>query len=72
MSYYAIPLADHGFVPRDPETNSVRWYVENTAEPWRLLGPYPDMRSADRNAHRLNISTGRDGRLFEHQPDEGD
>jgi len=26
---YLIPLAAKGFVPRDPSSNSVRWYLED-------------------------------------------
>ena len=54
--YFAVPLADQGFVPVS-ETNRVRWYVERESghdRPWPLLGPYASMEAAEFAAGELN------------------
>ena len=52
--YFAVPLADKGFVPAS-ERNPVRWYVEREGGPaWPLLGPYASMEAADFAAGELN------------------
>jgi len=53
MRFYAIPLADKGFVPVDEIRNPVRWYVEG-GPAWPLLGPYASMEAADFAAAELN------------------
>lgn len=53
--YVVIPLARHGFIPRDPITNPVAWHIEDTTTGQLLTTVgFREVADADAMAARLN------------------
>lgn len=51
-TFYALPLADKGFVPVNEFSNPVRWYVAQDGKDWPVYGPYASREAAEAEAKR--------------------
>lgn len=60
VRFYAMPLARHGFIPRDPISNPIRYYIED--ETGKILPNLSFNTLAEADEHAANLNNPRGAR----------